>query len=423
MSRESRAYARNAVAVVEAGYALEGTDSEWVARILEAMDRDVAFGRGSYGFTCAVSPSALELGAGYAERDLDPRFSALVGELNRTVPSALFGLLARSAVHCGSFMALTRQVQEVADHLDAMVGHMDVGDAFTLFVQDGEGHALSVTVPAAQTLRIAPHVLGIWRRVGVHLASGMRLRRHLRQSGGGAPEATFEPSGAVADARGGLRSDRSAREALSTAVRRMERARSARERADPASALELWRGLVAGAWSLVDHWEAGGHRYLAAYRNPPEVRDPRALTAHERLVLHYAARGQTNKDIAFTLGLSTGSVATGVSEVLRKLRCARRSDLVAFADLSGAADLRLAAGGGEVAVLSISHALRGSVAAGLSKAEHEIAERIVAGDSNAEIARRRGTSSYTVANQVRRIFEKVGVRRRAELVRAVVSRD
>ena len=51
----------------------------------------------------------------------------------------------------------------------------------------------------------------------------------------------------------------------------------------------------------------------------------------------------------------------------------------------------------------------------LSPALREVAVRIIAGDTNAEIARRRSTSVRTVANQVATIFEKLEVSSRREL--------
>jgi hypothetical protein len=73
-------------------------------------------------------------------------------------------------------------------------------------------------------------------------------------------------------------------------------------------AVEIWRGLVAGLWSLVDHIDTDGRRYLVAHRNDPTTPDPRALTERERQVVAYADLGQSNKLIAYQLGLSVSTV-------------------------------------------------------------------------------------------------------------------
>jgi DNA-binding CsgD family transcriptional regulator len=53
---------------------------------------------------------------------------------------------------------------------------------------------------------------------------------------------------------------------------------------------------------------------------------------------------------------------------------------------------------------------------GLSVAESEVARAVVEGQSNKEIAVKRGTSPYTVANQLRSIYAKLGVSNRLELI-------
>jgi DNA-binding CsgD family transcriptional regulator len=57
----------------------------------------------------------------------------------------------------------------------------------------------------------------------------------------------------------------------------------------------------------------------------------------------------------------------------------------------------------------------------LAPAEREIARAILAGKPNAEIARERGTSPRTVANQVASIFRRLGVGSRAELVERLTA--
>jgi DNA-binding CsgD family transcriptional regulator len=57
----------------------------------------------------------------------------------------------------------------------------------------------------------------------------------------------------------------------------------------------------------------------------------------------------------------------------------------------------------------------------LSAAEREVAELMLSGLSNAEIAAFRGTALRTVANQVAVIFDKVGVGSRGELVARLIA--
>jgi DNA-binding CsgD family transcriptional regulator len=75
-----------------------------------------------------------------------------------------------------------------------------------------------------------------------------------------------------------------------------------------------------------------------------------------------------------------------------------------------ASDVRI--GTGRYLLLSFRRDAR---TADLTPAERRVALAVLAGYSNAEIARMRGSATRTVANQVATIFRKLGVRSRGEL--------
>jgi DNA-binding CsgD family transcriptional regulator len=73
----------------------------------------------------------------------------------------------------------------------------------------------------------------------------------------------------------------------------------------------------------------------------------------------------------------------------------------------------------ELAVLSVPVAMP-SWPRALTPAELEVTRLLFEGRSNAEIADARGTAQRTVANQIARIFEKLGVSSRAELLASLL---
>src|SRR5262245_25636839 len=77
--------------------------------------------------------------------------------------------------------------------------------------------------------------------------------------------------------------------------------------------------LVAVRWSLVEHFERDGRRFYLAHKNDPELAADRSLTRRERQVLAYAELGYSNKLIAYSLGLSSSTVATLLFKGRRKL--------------------------------------------------------------------------------------------------------
>ena len=83
--------------------------------------------------------------------------------------------------------------------------------------------------------------------------------------------------------------------------------------------VELWRALISGRWSVVEHFERDGKRYYLAHKNDPELAADRALTPRERQVFGYAELGHSDKLIAYSLGLSLSTVSTLLSSARRKL--------------------------------------------------------------------------------------------------------
>ena len=81
----------------------------------------------------------------------------------------------------------------------------------------------------------------------------------------------------------------------------------------------------------------------------------------------------------------------------------------------GLRSVELEVGGEQLVVLSYPIRATSSLR-GLSGAEKEIVAGVLAGLSNASIARRRGTATRTVANQLAALYRKLGVGSRRELV-------
>ncbi len=121
---------------------------------------------------------------------------------------------------------------------------------------------------------------------------------------------------------------RTGHEEMSRWLPRTRRSRGPLRRTDPIEALDLWRGLVDGRWSLLEHHESDGRRYLVAIENPPTVTDPRRLSTRERQVVHCVADGNDNVLVGYRLGISASAVASHLSTALRKLGLGSRSELI-----------------------------------------------------------------------------------------------
>lgn len=300
-----------------------------------------------------------------------------------------------------------------------------VEDSPAVIIPTGEGDVAVVTSWIRHPVSIPPRRRALWERLAIHLAAACRLSS--RPSGPGSPdvEAVLDPGGRVLEARGRAK-HRSSRERLRTAARRMDRARMRAVRSAPLRALQLWQGLFAGRWSLVEHRESDGRRLVLARRNDPDAPGRPALSRRQRQVLFYASVGWSLKQITYALGLSSeGTVSRHLGAAFRKTGIASRAELIrrtteaaaraveASADVEGPGDTP-----GEV---GIARSHPGPEA--LTNAEGDVARLVTEGLSNKEIAARRGVSPHTVANQLTSVYRKLGVQNRFQLVRRLATRD
>ncbi|MCC6876154.1 MAG: response regulator transcription factor [Sandaracinaceae bacterium] len=164
-------------------------------------------------------------------------------------------------------------------------------------------------------------------RVGAHMAAALRLRSREKIE-----EAILSPDGRLLDAHGRAAAHR---EALKRAATELDRARS--RKTDPEDAIEAWRALVEGRWSLVERFESDGRRLLVARANPPELAPLHALTERERAIASRVGLGHPLKLIAYELGLSESTVSEACKSTRRKLGLRNRAELVELLVALGAA--------------------------------------------------------------------------------------
>jgi DNA-binding CsgD family transcriptional regulator len=163
--------------------------------------------------------------------------------------------------------------------------------------------------------QIEPGVRTMWRLLSAHLGSGYLLSGRPYSPEASDVECVLSPGGQVMHATGAAESAER-RDQLRRAVVDMDRARTRRGRSDPESALQLWRGLFCGRWTVADCFDSDGRRFVLARHNTPETPTPRGLPLRQRQVLFYAAAGWSNKEIGYVLGISESAVAVHLGRAL-----------------------------------------------------------------------------------------------------------
>jgi DNA-binding NarL/FixJ family response regulator len=151
-------------------------------------------------------------------------------------------------------------------------------------------------------------------------------------------------------------------------------------------------------------------------------------------MLALRAQGASLKVIGYELGVSLGTVSRELTLTMARLGLESCADLAAVlghvetlpASMDGSLPPprglyveRVATACAEYLVLSMPLANEPRLPAGLTSAERLVVEGILAGLANAEIARQRGVSPRTVANQIGRVFAKLRISSRLELALSI----
>lgn len=171
--------------------------------------------------------------------------------------------------------------------------------------------------------------LHTWSRVMGHVANAYRLQQLVESAGHAlfdGAEAVLDAEGRVLDAEGAAQ-PADARQVLRDAARRRDSARTRSNARSVDDVTEQWRALVAGRWSLVDVFDHDGRRFVVARRNDLAASSP-VLSDRERQIAAYLATGQSNKVIAYQMGVSLSTVATHARRIARKLGADNRVMLV-----------------------------------------------------------------------------------------------
>ncbi len=409
------------IGFVESAYALEPGLGDWLGGIAARAAPLLDEGFGLTALAFRLGPERVEIEeAGTHGGPENLREIALAA--NRTAANPALDLVYRASAPVATLSEIFATRPETL----AIVREASAGafrDTLGMVAHAGSGRGIAITAPLAEVRGMSLGERSRWTRAALHIAAAYRLRLALESTSLDAPsvEAVLDPNGRIADARASARS-RSARETLREAVRRTERARGA-ERRQPDAALGLWTGLVRGRWSLVDHFDADGRRFVVAHRNPPGSGDPRGLTSRERDAAEQLGLGYAPKEIAYALGLARSTIDNALARARRKLGLAGIAELASlFAPGGLRARLAEVEVAGEPLLVGVLPPVAAERLAGLSEAEREIALALVQGATNAEIAARRSSAERTVANQIQTLYRKLGVSSRAELAATLLAR-
>jgi DNA-binding CsgD family transcriptional regulator len=211
------------------------------------------------------------------------------------------------------------------------------GDIFNVNGLDPSGIGCVLTIGTREhEIATSPEQLEVFTRLSSHLATAFRCRRRAgitktpgsrdRAPDRSATEAILDAQGRFVHAEGEA-AKRAARDRIRTASASIAALRARRERSGRGP-LEAWRPLVGARWTLVDHFQRDGTRYVVARENLSPAENLDMLTERERQVVLQAALGSTNKEVAYALGISDSTVRVLLARAAWKVGARSREELL-----------------------------------------------------------------------------------------------
>jgi DNA-binding CsgD family transcriptional regulator len=318
------------VRVLERAYDVEAAEPLWLRGVVDALrpGMEDRLGIAAYLYDASVRPLAVR------EPILDCPLDAtgLAALMSQSNESYVRGAWLSKCV------ATASETPGYAEHpgVREVFHPLGIHDVLVLNVLDPTGIGCLVGAPLRRLRTLGDEERARWDRVAAHLRAALRLRLRLSTSraeseapasgdASGRVEAVLRRDGRIEHLTSPTEP---ARDALRDSVLRIERSRRAL-RARPDQALDNWRALVRGRWTLVDTFAEGDHRYVVARANAPSALGPDMLTPRERQVLSLLAMGHDYKLIAYELGVSHSTVRVLLARARAKLGAKTRAELVA----------------------------------------------------------------------------------------------
>jgi DNA-binding NarL/FixJ family response regulator len=204
-----------------------------------------------------------------------------------------------------------------------------VVDSLTMNVVEPDGEGCWFVSARSQRQPILNEQYLTLTRFARHLAAAHRLRRrhpHVRVSADEA-EAVVDPTGHLEHAAGPAK-DADNQVALVRAVRAMDAARSRKAGSDQQGAISRWKSVVLERWTMLDHFEKDGKRFVLAMENRPKPPSLGLLSSREHQVVARALAGLENKAIAADLGLAPSTIRVPLARAAAKVGVRSRRELL-----------------------------------------------------------------------------------------------
>ena len=315
--------------ILELAYRIDLPKATWMKQLAELIHRRRGLGPGALAYELDISKpdGPGELGPVEATGDIEG-FAHNTEPLHRTLSTRVYHRVLQSGTHCSTIRTRLRSLgTSVAAYpvLEDMIRSSGADDIWAVSTVNPDARTLTFSIPLERRYTPSRLEAGFWAKIGTHIAAGHRLRRRLAETPAESKSAAIlRPDGHVLELREEALPHR---DVLRRTVRALDRAKARDFRTGSSETIDLWKGLLAGEWSLVDRVDTDGKRYVLAIRNDPDAPAPHSLSRREAQVATYIAQGRSHKAVSYELGIAVSTVGTHLRNALDKLGVSSHTEL------------------------------------------------------------------------------------------------
>jgi len=298
-------------------------------QLANSIYRRRGIGRGVLAYELDISKpdGPGELGCVAATGEI-AGFAHNTGPLHRSLSTRVYRRVLQCGTHCSTIRTRLKSIGTSLEEfplLEGMITDAGADDIWAVSTVNPDARTLTFAIPLRK--RYAPPRLEteFWGKIGTHIAAGHRLRRRLT-----AAPAETQATAVLGPDGSALELSEEAlplRDTLRRTVRALDRAKARDFRTGSSETVDLWKGLLAGEWSLLDKVDTDGKRYVLAIRNDPDARAPHSLSRREAQVATYIAQGRSHKSVSYELGIAMSTVGTHLRNALNKLGLSSHAEL------------------------------------------------------------------------------------------------
>jgi DNA-binding CsgD family transcriptional regulator len=330
--------ASSLIDLIEVAYDFETSDSDWLPNLIDAGAPFLDQGLGVFAISFVHPPpdgggADVVINAMHSHslrEDFPDRFDAA----RMVIPPGIFQKISPPGF-AATWSEMSEDYPSVSKEYLRVLGHADV---LGIHASDPNGVGVLINAPLSQAAGLTPRERERWKMLGAHIASAFRLRQGLKMLAADSSRVSshlprnaeavldLETSRIVGEA--GRAKGNRVLKTLRGAARSVDQARGALRREDPQKALEIWKSLISGRWTMVDWFDTDGRRFVLAIPNSPELGDPRGLTEQESQVVNYLVLGDTSKLVAYRLGISASRVSGLLKSAMRKLGVSSKAQMI-----------------------------------------------------------------------------------------------